>query len=916
MKKVSQKVIFIAFLQIFLIFLGVKSAYASAVNDYIKSNNLSPVGESVNLQISMQDSNANGGIGMDYPGGKPYLVIIHEVATEGSTIDNEIAFMVRNQENAFVHSFVDANSIKTIADTSKKAWGAGPFGNHYGIQIEQTRERSKLGFAKQIANLASWTADQLIKYNLGAPKLVSESSKDLDGNLASHKNISYKWGGTDHVDPDWYWDNRGRTYFGETYDMGQFRELVDYYYQQRANPPKVISTSVEGNPSIGKFSVRVKTNNVPNMEVKVPIWSNANGQRDLYWYPARKVADGEYVADFDGSHHDYYVGDYSIHAYAYANNKTSAIAVSNKLAVAFGASPQITSASVEGDPLTGKFSVRVKTNNIDGLTVKVPIWSNANGQRDLYWYPARKVADGEYVADFDGSHHDYYVGDYSIHAYAYANNKTSAIAVSNKLAVAFGASPQITSASVEGDPLTGKFSVRVKTNNIDGLTVKVPIWSNANGQRDLYWYPARKVADGEYVADFDGSHHDYYVGDYSIHAYAYANNKTSAIAVSNKLAIAFGASPQITSASVEGDPLTGKFSVRVKTNNIDGLTVKVPIWSNANGQRDLYWYPARKVADGEYVADFDGSHHDYYVGDYSIHAYAYANNKTSAIAVSNKLAVAFGASPQITSASVEGDPLTGKFSVRVKTNNIDGLTVKVPIWSNANGQRDLYWYPARKVADGEYVADFDGSHHDYYVGDYSIHAYAYANNKTSAIAVSNKLAVAFGTSTEGGSAKTPEFTLPNLSADQKVWFDKTYPAAMKLAKEKNLYASIMMSQAIAESAWGQSELAKNANNLFGVKADSSWTGEYYEKDTLEYVDGKQVTVKAKFRKYSSMAESLEDYTKKIIGSPDRYKNVLRSNAPTYADAAHALQEGGYATDPNYATSLINRINNYKLNALD
>ncbi|OFI49058.1 hypothetical protein BG261_04075, partial [Floricoccus tropicus] len=162
----------------------------------------------------------------------------------------------------------------------------------------------------------------------------------------------------------------------------------------------------------------------------------------------------------------------------------------------------------------------------------------------------------------------------------------------------------------------------------------------------------------------------------------------------------------------------------------------------------------------------------------------------------------------------------------------------------------------------------------------------------------------------------PQLKLDVLNTTQRVWFDSIYPQIVKLANNNNVYASVMMSQTIAESAWGQSQLAKDANNIFGVKADATWTGAVYEKNTIEYINGKEVITKEKFRKYSSQAESLQDYINKILGSPERYGNVLKSNARTYEEAANALQTGGYATDPNYANSLINRIKNYNLNALD
>ncbi len=214
-------------------FIGIERVSASsAVNDYILKNNITPAREQVNYRITMQNPANNGGINMNFKFGKPQMVIIHDVGVEFSTIDNEITYMVNHQDSAFVHSFVDGSQLKTIADTSKIAWGAGPFGNRYADQIEQIRVNSKGEFAQQIASLANWTANQMIRYGMGAPKLVSIANKDLDGNLASHENISYKWGGTDHVDPVAYWNGRGQKYFYQKYDMSQFRDLVAYYYNK------------------------------------------------------------------------------------------------------------------------------------------------------------------------------------------------------------------------------------------------------------------------------------------------------------------------------------------------------------------------------------------------------------------------------------------------------------------------------------------------------------------------------------------------------------------------------------------------------------------------------------------------------------------------------------------------------------
>ena len=72
--------------------------------------------------------------------------------------------------------------------------------------------------------------------------------------------------------------------------------------------------------------------------------------------------------------------------------------------------------------------------------------------------------------------------------------------------------------------------------------------------------------------------------------------------------------------------------------------------------------------------------------------------------------------------------------------------------------------------------------------------------------------------------------------------------------------SLTIAQAILESAWGTSELAVNANNLFGIKA-SNWTGRVYNKETKEYrSDGTVYTVIAAFRAYDDWAGGINDHS--------------------------------------------------------
>ncbi|HBM4003277.1 TPA: 1,4-beta-N-acetylmuramoylhydrolase [Listeria innocua] len=144
-------------------------------------------------------------------------------------------------------------------------------------------------------------------------------------------------------------------------------------------------------------------------------------------------------------------------------------------------------------------------------------------------------------------------------------------------------------------------------------------------------------------------------------------------------------------------------------------------------------------------------------------------------------------------------------------------------------------------------------------------------------------------------------------------------SSSQIAAANDLYASVMIAQAILESAYGTSELGSAPNyNLFGIKG--AYNGQSYTKQTLED-DGKgnYYTITAKFRKYPSYHQSLEDYAKVIRNGPswnsNYYSKVWKSNTNSYKDATKALT-GTYATDTAYATKLNDLISRYNLTQYD
>lgn len=136
--------------------------------------------------------------------------------------------------------------------------------------------------------------------------------------------------------------------------------------------------------------------------------------------------------------------------------------------------------------------------------------------------------------------------------------------------------------------------------------------------------------------------------------------------------------------------------------------------------------------------------------------------------------------------------------------------------------------------------------------------------------------------------------------------------ALRSQRECSILASLTIAQAILESSWGKSGLAQKANNLFGMKAFSSWKGRKVTMATTEWYDGKKQTINADFRAYASFAESIEDHNKLLENK--RYKSVRECKE--YRDACREIYKCGYATDPSYPEKLLAIIEEYKLYEFD
>ena len=127
--------------------------------------------------------------------------------------------------------------------------------------------------------------------------------------------------------------------------------------------------------------------------------------------------------------------------------------------------------------------------------------------------------------------------------------------------------------------------------------------------------------------------------------------------------------------------------------------------------------------------------------------------------------------------------------------------------------------------------------------------------------------------------------------------------AMREMKEYKIPASITLAQGIIESGAGNSALAREAKNHFGIKCHKGWEGKTYTMDD----DAKDEC----FRKYKKVEDSFRDHSK-FLTSRSRYADLFKLDIMDYEGWAKGLKAAGYATSPTYAKALIDRI---KLNKL-
>lgn len=181
--------------------------------------------------------------------------------------------------------------------------------------------------------------------------------------------------------------------------------------------------------------------------------------------------------------------------------------------------------------------------------------------------------------------------------------------------------------------------------------------------------------------------------------------------------------------------------------------------------------------------------------------------------------------------------------------------------------------------------------------------------KSDASSPASTASMAAASATPAAAAGAPASGDKRLSASEQ--FIRKHQAAAQAAEAATgMSSSHILGQAALESGWGKHEIRMKdgspSHNLFGIKANASWTGKVAEVTTTEYVGGVAHKVTAKFRAYDSYEDAFKDHARLLSQSP-RYSQTV-AQADTASGFAKGLQKAGYATDPAYADKLTKVIN--------
>lgn len=484
------------------------------------------------------------------------------------------------------------------------------------------------------------------------------------------------------------------------------------------NPPVNTTVVSAGAVDSTEKSYKITIDNfylVPDGELRVGVWNDAQGAGSARWNIAQKSGDNQYtvtvnVADYKAA------GSFTAHVYFKKSD--------GSMQWIGGTSFTTTKASAGTIAITdqnyqkGTASVKIPDiNSPSGINkVVVGIWSASN-QSDMVWYDATKGNDGSYYIAMDVSKHKYNCADYKVHVYVTDGNDIQQFVGGSS--IDFSMKYDDASVSLSSD--NTKATIQVKNLQVPkgAKGVTSAIWSEAGGQDDLNWldYSYDKASNTwkatVALSKFKST------GNYKVHIYVTKQDDSKEFLTGTSFDVA---PPSVEDISVSTDNNSGKFTVKiVGASSAAGISsVRVPIWSEPN-QGDIVWYDAVKQSDGSYMVESNISKHKYNVGKYNIHVYVKDDNGVMTNIGCKNCEFKYG----MDGITLQNNSAQTIYPVTAKNVVVPMGVQKVEFaaWSEAGGQDDVHWYAASADGNGNYKANIDVKNHKT-LGKYIIHVYA------------------------------------------------------------------------------------------------------------------------------------------------------------------------------------------------
>jgi N-acetylmuramoyl-L-alanine amidase len=480
----------------------------------------------------------------------------------------------------------------------------------------------------------------------------------------------------------------------------------------------------------GTFTAQVNSmGNYANLQaVKFAVWSDANGQDDLIWYNGVSKGNGVYTVDVNIKNHKNDVGKYSIHAYATTNAGSQIINTANT--VLYRSSAVVDASHADASEMKENLRATLTNPPPELSAVRFAVWSDANGQDDLIWYNGTQSGN-QWTTDADITRHKT-AGKYQVHVYGtFAGGYQGFIGAATSFNIT---SPTATSIDVESLS-DGTYKLTLSgAQALGGVTkVEFPVWSNANKQSDIFWYPGTGGS-GTYTAIVRLGNHQFHLGDYTVHAYVTGANQVRSMVKGGSFAT--GNLKTTVSAKLDGAEKTANMGISGLDAYGSVSAVTFAVWSAENGQDDLKWYTGTKSG-GQWISSANILNHKS-TGTYYVHVYATLNGK-SGFAGSGSFTVTPNTADAL---QIESQP-DGTYKVTlsgVKTKSGVVTKVEFPIWSKGD-QSDIHWYTATKNSDGSYSSTVQLANHKYNTGTYSVHAYVTSDKPLRNMAKANTFSV-------------------------------------------------------------------------------------------------------------------------------------------------------------------------------